>query len=176
MNIYLNVPYSEKEDAKLLGARWNAVVRRWYFTEKQDALLFEKWFDKATSVIEEKENKSITLREYVAEMYGGHHAALTHKAARVFGVPYPLESGWLKKYGNRVANPERLVFQRKQKKPKPKKATKPMKPMNTKLKEKKPAITGPSVFVPLCECDALPWDDCEHTERMAHNSMMEMLT
>jgi len=162
MNIYLNVPYSEKDEAKLLGARWNAVVRRWYYTDKQDALLFVKWFDKATSVIQEKENESITLREYVAKMYGEHHAALTYKAAKVFGVPYPLQAGWLKKYRDRVANPERLVFQRKQKKRNKKKASKPV------LVTEKP-------FTPLCDCNVPPWEDCEHTDELANKAMMEMM-
>jgi hypothetical protein len=71
----------------------------------------------------------------------------------------------------------------KQKRPKNKskgnlthKTTNATLPMPDKVyKAKKPAITGPSVFIPLCECDALPWDDCEHTDRMAHNAMKEML-
>ena len=26
-----------------------------------------------------------------------------------------------------------------------------------------PRRTGPKQFTPACECDELPWDDCEHT-------------
>jgi len=161
MNIYLNVPYSEKDSAKLLGARWDAVVRRWYYTEKQDALLFVKWFDKATSVVEKNEIPTITLKEFVLSVYGEHHASLTYKAAKVFGVPYPLQSGWLKKYGDRVANRDRLVFGKKQKKTKPKKPAKPA-----------PVVT--KTFTPLCNCNVLPWEDCEHTDALAHKAMLEM--
>ena len=25
-------------------------------------------------------------------------------------------------------------------------------------------FTGPKVFKPLCDCDVLPWDHCQHTE------------
>ncbi len=38
------------------------------------------------------------------------------------------------------------------------------------------ARTGPKVFVPLCHCDALPWDDCEHTDRAAELAMRDMLS
>lgn len=49
-----------------------------------------------------------------------------------------------------------------------------------KLKKKiyKPSAavaTGPKVFKPLCQCDALPWKDCEHTEALANAAMHEML-
>ena len=28
---------------------------------------------------------------------------------------------------------------------------------------------------PLCDCDVLPWEDCEHTEALAQQAMHEML-
>lgn len=31
--IYLNVPYSKKEEAKELGARWNANIKKWYILD-----------------------------------------------------------------------------------------------------------------------------------------------
>lgn len=97
-------------------------------------------------------------------------------------VPYD-EKDWVKKLGARwdmarkswyIENVEDITrFMRwipvKQKK----------EPLKEKVKHEKkhhkPAITGPSVFAPLCECAVLPWDDCEHTERLAHNAMKEML-
>ena len=30
MRLYLNVPYSEKDEAKALGAKWNVKAKKWY--------------------------------------------------------------------------------------------------------------------------------------------------
>ena len=45
MRIYLNVPYSEKEEAKSLGARWNPTIKKWYINSTTDELPreFLKW-------------------------------------------------------------------------------------------------------------------------------------
>lgn len=32
-----------------------------------------------------------------------------------------------------------------------------------KLRTEGGAFTGPKVFVPLCDCNVLPWEDCAHT-------------
>lgn len=42
-------------------------------------------------------------------------------------------------------------------------------------KAKKPAKTGPKIFVPLCNCDVLPWEDCEHTDALADKAMRNIL-
>jgi len=42
--IYLNVPYSEKDQAKSLGARWDVKIRKWYFEGAINQFpKFEKW-------------------------------------------------------------------------------------------------------------------------------------
>ena len=165
MNIYLNVPYSEKDQAKLYGARWDAVVRRWYYTEKQDPLLFEKWFEKETSIVETSYARNVTLREFVKTVYGDRSLSLTRKAAKAFGVPYPLQSGWLQRYGERVANSEKLVFKRKKDKGK-----------SIHVEKSHPKLDTPKkVFKPLCSCAVEPWEDCEHTEELANKAMMEIL-
>jgi len=41
--IYLNVPFAQKDEAKALGARWDAVRKKWYVPENKDATLFAKW-------------------------------------------------------------------------------------------------------------------------------------
>ncbi|WP_197068263.1 DUF5710 domain-containing protein [Candidatus Soleaferrea massiliensis] len=44
MKLYLNVPYSEKEEAKSLGAKWNARVKKWYInTDPKEYTKFSKW-------------------------------------------------------------------------------------------------------------------------------------
>lgn len=40
---YINVPYSEKDEAKALGALFDWSVKRWYFTDENDAPKFAKW-------------------------------------------------------------------------------------------------------------------------------------
>lgn len=43
-NINLKVPFSEKDQAKALGARWNAELKQWYVPQGVDSAPFEKWF------------------------------------------------------------------------------------------------------------------------------------
>lgn len=43
MPIYLNVPYSEKDKVKALGARWDATPRQWYVPEGVLLTPFEPW-------------------------------------------------------------------------------------------------------------------------------------
>ena len=48
-NISLKVPFSEKDQAKSLGARWNAESKHWYVPQGVDATPFEKWLTNATA-------------------------------------------------------------------------------------------------------------------------------
>ena len=41
--IYLNVPFAQKDEAKALGARWDAVQKKWYAPADKDITLFAKW-------------------------------------------------------------------------------------------------------------------------------------
>jgi hypothetical protein len=34
--LLLNVPYEEKDEAKALGARWNADIKKWYVFSGKD--------------------------------------------------------------------------------------------------------------------------------------------
>jgi Domain of unknown function (DUF5710) len=42
-NINLKVPFNEKDQAKALGARWNAEAKLWYVPQGVEAAPFEKW-------------------------------------------------------------------------------------------------------------------------------------
>lgn len=42
-NINLKVPFNEKDQAKALGARWNAEIKQWYVPQGVDSTPFEKW-------------------------------------------------------------------------------------------------------------------------------------
>ena len=91
--IYIEVPYAQKDEAKLLGARWDADVRRWYITDKQDVLLFSKWFGGTAQTNPLVMGDRVTLKDFLSANYGTA-VSLTFKSARAFGIPYPLESGW----------------------------------------------------------------------------------
>lgn len=46
---YLNVPYAEKDTAKALGAKWDAIQKKWYAPANVDITLFTKWQSQPTS-------------------------------------------------------------------------------------------------------------------------------
>lgn len=48
-NINLKVPFNEKDQAKSLGARWNAEAKLWYVPQGVDAAPFEKWVTSASN-------------------------------------------------------------------------------------------------------------------------------
>ncbi len=44
---FLVVPFAEKDEAKALGARWDAASRKWYVPSGKDAAAFARWLGKA---------------------------------------------------------------------------------------------------------------------------------
>jgi Domain of unknown function (DUF5710) len=49
-NINLKVPFNEKDQAKSLGARWNAEAKLWYVPQGVEAAPFEKWLSSAPNL------------------------------------------------------------------------------------------------------------------------------
>ena len=49
-NINLKVPFSEKDQAKSLGARWNGELKLWYVPIGVEAAPFSKWFSDSPPV------------------------------------------------------------------------------------------------------------------------------
>lgn len=43
MRMNLKVPYAEKDEAKKLGARWDATRKIWYVENKADIAPFSRW-------------------------------------------------------------------------------------------------------------------------------------
>ncbi len=41
--IILDVPFCEKDEAKMLGARWNPEIKKWFIPKKSESKLFSKW-------------------------------------------------------------------------------------------------------------------------------------
>ena len=50
-NMNLEVPFNEKDQAKSLGARWNAEAKLWYVPQGVDAAPFEKWVSSAPNLV-----------------------------------------------------------------------------------------------------------------------------
>ena len=50
-NITLKVPFNEKDQAKSLGAKWNAEAKHWYVPAGVDATPFEKWFTSSPNLV-----------------------------------------------------------------------------------------------------------------------------
>lgn len=42
-NTFLDVPFKEKDEAKALGARWDAGAKKWYVPEGKDLAPFNDW-------------------------------------------------------------------------------------------------------------------------------------
>lgn len=72
--IYIDVPFSEKEEAKGLGARWDRQQQSWYLGEGADKQLLERWPIKNVSELALKE-KSDEVRTYLAVPYEERLAA-----------------------------------------------------------------------------------------------------
>jgi hypothetical protein len=51
---YLNVPYAQKDEAKALGAKWDASNKKWYVPDSLDITLFEKWNTEALPSVTNK--------------------------------------------------------------------------------------------------------------------------
>ena len=68
---YLNVSFAEKDYAKSLGARWDALEKRWYAPDGLNLELFEKWLPSGgiieNSVTVYPTSKGITLQEFLRQ-------------------------------------------------------------------------------------------------------------
>lgn len=42
--IFLDVPFSEKDKVKRLGAKWDGAMRKWYIPHGMDVHLFKPWW------------------------------------------------------------------------------------------------------------------------------------
>ena len=51
----IKVPFAEKDDAKVLGARWDAAIKNWYIPQGVDPKKLEKWWRFLDCPFEEKD-------------------------------------------------------------------------------------------------------------------------
>ena len=72
MATYLNVPFSEKEKVKALGARWDAAAKSWFIPSGVDASKFESWLTKKeTATLTTKDGQetiAYSLSDYMREV------------------------------------------------------------------------------------------------------------
>lgn len=75
--MFLKVPYAEKDEAKALGARWNAQRKAWYVPDDTDAAPFERWSVKGEGG-QATESKA-RVDSYVGKpTVGAHYIVLEH--------------------------------------------------------------------------------------------------
>ena len=67
-NINLKVPFNEKDQAKSLGARWNAEAKLWYVPQGVDAAPFEKWVSSAPNLAPNPAPAQAAAKPYVKSM------------------------------------------------------------------------------------------------------------
>lgn len=84
---YLSVPFSEKDEAKALGARWDRAEQSWYVPPGLEMSAFQKWTSEAT---EAKEGRSVGLTASEGQVLtGGGPVSAKEKESRVYlAVPY----------------------------------------------------------------------------------------
>lgn len=61
--IYINVPFEEKEQAKLIGAKWDKEKKSWYVLAGTDKALFEQW-------LKELEKAPVITTSYICQKCG----------------------------------------------------------------------------------------------------------
>lgn len=60
-NVSLKVPFNEKDQAKALGARWNAEAKQWYVPQGVDSAAFSQWFtDTPSAPVNNTQPKSMS--------------------------------------------------------------------------------------------------------------------
>lgn len=60
MKTFLNVPYDQKDQAKRLGAQWDATRKSWYIYNTEDMNSFMKWMPKKHLNLKKKQTAVVT--------------------------------------------------------------------------------------------------------------------
>ena len=59
MKVILKVPYEEKDQAKLLGARWDSAKKTWFVLDPENLSIYARWLGKpAEEFYKGKQRKS----------------------------------------------------------------------------------------------------------------------
>ena len=69
MRLNLKVPFAEKDEAKKLGARWDAGRKIWYVEGKEDVTPFSRWSptpdEASVAAVQTQQSKVYVGSEYV---------------------------------------------------------------------------------------------------------------
>jgi putative DNA primase/helicase len=81
---YLAVPYAERQEAKALGARWDAVKKSWYVGPEADREKVVKWNPKhqAEPTLDPRAEFAAVLRE-IGAVIEGEHPIMNGEAQRI---------------------------------------------------------------------------------------------
>jgi hypothetical protein len=97
--MFLKVPYADKDEAKALGARWNAQRKAWYIPDGTAAAPFERWLAGAPTMGGDTETKG-RIDSYVGKpTVGAHYIELKHDCSPFAECaqcrPELIASGWI---------------------------------------------------------------------------------
>lgn len=79
MTLILNVPFSQKDEVKGMGARWNPNIKKWYVENREEYLKFAKWFSKSDDV-------NLIVCDHVFIIEASHECFKCGKKTKVIGV------------------------------------------------------------------------------------------
>lgn len=80
VSLYLNIPYSEKEEAKALGAKWSPGIKKWYIDVRPEKYVdFSKWILKDT-------DDAIIATEYIFVVEGRQKCWKCGQLTKVIGL------------------------------------------------------------------------------------------
>lgn len=69
MRVDLKVPFAEKDEAKKLGARWDAARKIWYVEDKADMAAYSKW----SPVSNESAGAAVAKQQSTGKVIVGSH-------------------------------------------------------------------------------------------------------
>ncbi len=80
--IYLNVPFAQKDEAKALGAKWDAIQKKWFVPADKDLTLFARWQAESGAVASPRSKApSSAIKSSAKKVDAG---VKTHAAAKDF--------------------------------------------------------------------------------------------
>ena len=77
--LFINVPFSEKDEAKSLGAKWNPERKKWFVEDKKNYPKFKKW------ILSDDEGGHMILCDHYYIVVGLHTCFKCKKQTEVIG-------------------------------------------------------------------------------------------
>lgn len=83
MRINLVTPFAEKDEAKALGARWDAAKKCWYIVDVADLTPFARWIPDMTAAVADSADGSNRLAKDAVKIQVNEYQGLTTGPADV---------------------------------------------------------------------------------------------